>query len=107
MLLRLYGQAAGANSRLVNFAASKLRNSSHPLRCYDSVRFPRARSCAADGRRAVSQSPIKSLSLLALCGLFYAMLSFIILLMISPDAGPTLRVFGNGRDTAQQLGMLA
>ncbi len=35
------------------------------------------------------------------------MLSFIILLMISPDAGPTLRVFGNGRDTAQQLGMLA
>jgi uncharacterized membrane protein HdeD (DUF308 family) len=53
------------------------------------------------------QHSIKSWPLLALCSLFYAMLSLIVLLLLSPDGPPALRIFVPSRNTAGQLGMLA
>ena len=55
----------------------------------------------------MSQNSFKTWPLLVLCSIFYAMLSFMILMMGSPDVVPILRTFVHGRTTPDELGVLA
>ncbi len=50
---------------------------------------------------------IRNSWLLALCGVLYAMFSFVILFWLSPDGSPILRSFVTPRDMAPLLGILA
>lgn len=55
----------------------------------------------------MNQHSFKSWPLLALSSIFYAMLSLIVLLVLSPDSPHGLRIFVPNRSTVEQLGLLA
>ena len=53
------------------------------------------------------QTSIKSWWLLALCGVLNAILSFIVLLILSPDAPPILHTLAHRRSTPAHMGLVA
>jgi uncharacterized membrane protein HdeD (DUF308 family) len=55
----------------------------------------------------VSQNLIKRWSLLVLCSLFYAMFSFMILFIWSPDGFLTLPTFAHSRSSIEPMGIVA